>query len=229
MDGKKNLTIKNFIIALTFILILVTSILTKQKFIVIFPVFISLFIMSLQAEANRYAYLAGGINAVVYTGIYIYLGLYASAASAIFFSFPLQVVTFITWKKKAYKKSTVFKKMSSKVRLIVSASFAICALILYAVLKAIGSDYAVLDNISTLVGIMVSVLTLLAYIEYAYLWLLSGVLQVILNIQVMMNNQPEHITYVIFSLYSAYCIVMAFINVHKLYNEQRKELCNKVG
>ena len=103
MDVKKNLTIKNFIIALTFILILVTSILTKQKFIVIFPVFISLFIMSLQAEANRYAYLAGGINAVVYTGIYIYLGLYASAASAIFFSFPLQVVTFITWKKKAYK------------------------------------------------------------------------------------------------------------------------------
>jgi len=222
MNIKKYLTVKNFIIALAFILILVTSILTRQKFIVIFPVFISLFIMASQADANRYSYLAGGINAIIYTGIYVYLGLYASAASALLFSFPMQLMTFINWKKKSYGNSTVFKKMSAKVRIIVFGLFVLSFTALYIALKAVGSEYAIIDNMATLIGIMVSVLTMLAYIEYSYLWLLSGALQIVLNLQVMMNNQPEHITYVIFSLYCAYCIVLAFINVRKLYKEQQK-------
>lgn len=221
MNIKKHLTVKNFIIAITFVLILVTSILTKQKFIVIFPVFISLFIMASQADANRYSYLGGGLNAIIYTGIYMYLGLYASAASAILFSFPMQLLTFINWKKKSYRSSTVFKKMSSKVRIVITTLFALSFSVLYIVLKSIGSEYAILDNVSTLIGIMVSVLTMLAYIEYSYIWLLSGVLQIVLNLRVMMNNQPEHITYVIFSVYSMYCIIMAFINVRKLYKEQQ--------
>ncbi len=221
---KNYLTVKNLIIAITFVLILATSIVFKQKFVVIFPVFISLFIMASQAEANRYSYLAGGINAIIYTGIYAYLGLYANAASAILFSFPMQLITFINWKKKSYEKSTLFKKMSAKVRIVVSVLFVLSFAALYIVLKAMGSDYAILDNVSTLVGIMVSVLTMLAYIEYSYLWILSGILQITLNVQVMLNGKTEHITYVIFSLYSFYCIVLAFINVRKLYAKQQKEM-----
>ena len=222
MNLKKYFTTKNIMIAVTFILILVTSIIFKQNPLIIAPVFVSLFIMAFQADANRYAYLAGSLNSVVYAGVYAYLGLYASALSALLVSFPLQFATFINWKKRAYKNSVVFKKMSASLRVIISIGFVISSVTLYIILKAIGSDYAVFDNISTLIGIMVSVLTLLAYIEYSYLWLISGGIQVILNFQVMNNNNPEHITYVIFSLYSAYCIVMAFINVRKLYSEQRK-------
>ncbi len=225
MSNQKSMfTFKNFIVAVTFVLILVTSIIFKQKFVVIFPVFISLFIMAFQADANRYAYLAGGLNAVIYTGIYVYLGLYASAASALLFSFPMQLITFINWKKKSYENSTMFKKMSAKVRIVVSVLFILCFAVLYIGLKAMGSDYAILDNVSTLVGIMVTVLTMLAFIEYSYLWILSGILQIVLNVQVMMNNQPEHITYVIFSVYCFYCIVLAFINVRKLYAKQQKEM-----
>lgn len=227
MNIRKYFTIKNLIVFITFVLILATSIIFGQKPLLVAPVFVSLFIMASQAEANRYSYLAAGLNCVVYTFVYIYLGLYASALSCFLFSFPFQIVTFVKWNKRSYGKSTMFRKMSASLRLMVFAGFAVCFVVVYIVLKSLGSEYAILDNMSTLIGIMVSVLTVFAYIEYSYLWLLSAGVQLALNIQVMLNN-PAHITYVIFSLYCAYCIVLAFINVRKLYKEQRSQLHNDV-
>ena len=72
------------------------------------PLFVSLFVMSFQSEANRIGSLIGAINAVIYTAAYLYMGVYVSAASAIFLSVPLQLATFFNWKKNAYKKETTY-------------------------------------------------------------------------------------------------------------------------
>lgn len=218
---KNKLTAKNIIIAVTFVLILVTGIIYKQKFVLMIPLFFSLFIMAFQAEANRYAVLAGGINAIIYGIVYIYLGLYASAASALLFSSPMQLITFFNWQRKPYGNSVIFKKMSTKLRIVSSFVFVGAWIVVFALLVKAGSNYAILDNTSSLIGIAVTILTMLAYIEYSYLWIVSMVLGIMLNYQVYADN-PAHITYLIYSIYSFYCTLLAFINVRRLYNEQKE-------
>lgn len=220
MIPKKCITSKNIIIAVTFCGILVSGLLTKQNPLFMLPLFVSLAVMALQADVNRVAYLVGGINAAIYAVVYIFMGLYASAASALLFSSPLQLVTFFNWKRKAYGKATIFKKLSTKARIVL----ALCALLGFGaqqfVLTQLGSDYAILDNVASLVGIIASILSLVGYIEYIYLQILGTVLTIALNVQVTLSN-PAHITYLIYSVYCIFCLAIAFRNVRRLYAEQR--------
>ena len=66
-------------IGVTAVLITVTGILFHQSPLRILPLYISLFVGMLQAQANRYASLLGGLNSLLYMLVNIYLGLYASA------------------------------------------------------------------------------------------------------------------------------------------------------
>lgn len=227
MALKKYITAKNIIIAITFCLILTSGILTKQNPLFMIPLFVSLGVMALQSEVNRNAYLIGGINSCIYAAVYIAMGLYASAASALLFSCPLQLVTFFNWKRKAYGKATIFKKLTVKARI----ALAICAVAGFFgqqfVLTQLGSDYAILDNIASLVGIISSVLSLLGYIEYIYFQILGTVLTIALNVQVTMTN-PAHSTYLIYSLYCIYCLILAFLNVRRLYKEQQEAAENRI-
>ena len=109
---------KKIIIVITGLAILIAGVLCKQEFFLMIPLFISLFVMGFQSEANRLGALAGAINSLVYTAAYIYMGVYASAVSAVLFSFPIQLMTFFRWKKNAYKKTVVFRKMSNKMRIL---------------------------------------------------------------------------------------------------------------
>ena len=214
-----NNTVKRTILFTTFALVIITGIIFRQPFIRMLPLMISIIIMMFQSEANRYAYIAGGTNAVLYAYVYFRLGLYASAASALFISFPIQVLTFLNWNKHSYKQSTQFKKMSDKARAYIAIGVLLGWMIVLKVLQLAGSEYAVLDNTSSLLGILVSVLTMMAYIEYSYLWIISAAIKIMLDIQVAANN-VSHITYVIYSCYSMWCVIMAFMNVQKLYKQQ---------
>ena len=225
---KKYITAKNIIIAVTFCLILVSGILTRQNPLFMIPLFVSLGVMALHADVNRTAYLIGGINACIYGIVYICMGLYASAASALLFSSPLQLVTFLNWKRKAYGKATIFKKLTIKARIILASCAVLGFFIQQFVLTQLGSDYAILDNIASLVGIASSILSLLGYIEYIYLQILGTVLTIALNVQVTMTN-PAHSTYLIYSLYCIYCLVLAFSNVRKLYKEQQEAAKNRLS
>lgn len=216
-----NKTVKNVVLWTTFVLVVVAGIVFKQPFIRMLPLLISLFIMLFQSEANRYSYIAGGANALLYAYVYFRVGLYASALSALFFSFPIQILTFIRWNKHSYEKSTRFKKLSVKARVCISIGFVAVWLGVLKILQLAGSGYAVLDNTASLLGILVSVLTMMAYIEYSYLWLVSTSLNIILNIQVALND-PSYIPYVIYTVYSMWCVVKAFKNVQKLYKKQQE-------
>ena len=215
---------KIIIIVLTGVAILVSGIITKQKFFLMIPLFVSLFVMSFQSEANRIGALIGAINAVLYTTTYIYMGVYGSAASAFLFSFPLQLMTFFNWKKNAYKKTktVVFKKMSTRVRIILSilgiASWAGLAVLFH----HMNYEYAVLDSITLLFGFVLPVLTMLAYIEYTYLWIVQAVLGLFLNVQMVANDKSQ-VTYLIYGVYALYCVICAFINVRKFHKEQLSE------
>ena len=90
---------KLVLIAVTGIAILAAGIFFKQQFFLMFPLFVSLFVMAFQSEANKLGPLMVSINSLIYAADYLYMGIYGSAASALFFSFPIQLTTFFRWKK----------------------------------------------------------------------------------------------------------------------------------
>ena len=214
---------KIVIIIATGIAILVAGILCKQEFFLMIPLFVSLFVMAFQSEANRIGPLIGSINSIIYTVAYIYMGVYASAASAILFSFPVQLITFFRWKKNAYKKTVVFRKMSAKMRVSCIVAFLVVWGIMAAVFMRLDYEYAILDSCSFIFGFVIPVLTMLAYIEYTYLWIIQCIVGVFLNIQMVVNDYKET-TYLIYGVYALYCVIGAFISVQKFYKEQQEML-----
>lgn len=208
------------LIAVTAILITVTGILFHQSPLRILPLYISLIIGTLQAGANRYASLLGGLNSILYAVVYWLLGLYASAGYALFFSFPIQIATFWRWSRNKYGSSTQFRRMSTKGRVLTLLGFLAAFGVLALVLHKAGSSHQLLDNLTSLLGILISILTMLAYIEYTWLMLPSGVISICLHIATMAEH-PAQITYLIFSLYSLFCVTKQFFRVRGLYAEQR--------
>ena len=211
------------LLAVTAILITVTGILFRQNLLHILPLYVSLVVGILQSRANRYACLLGGLNSILYTVVYVYLGLYASAGYAILFSFPLQIITFILWSRRKEGESTRFRRLSPLCHLLVLLGFAVSSVALGFVLKAAGSSHRLLDNLSSLMGILITILTMFAFVEYTWLMLPSGLLNIALNIATMQTN-PEQITYVVFSVYSMICVTIQFFCVRRLYAEQQRKV-----
>lgn len=212
---------KKIIIAVTGVAILAAGLYFKQDFFLMLPLFVSLFVMAFQSEANRIGVLIGAGNALLYTATYIIMGVYASAASSVLFSFPIQLMTFFRWKKNAYKKTAMFKKMTHKQRVIFTAGLLALWAIVGGVFYYLEYEYAVFDSLLFLFGFIVPILTMLAYIEYTYLWIIQAVVGLFLNVQMAMNDISQ-VTYLIYGIYALYCVVEAFKNVHKFYKEQQK-------
>ena len=213
--------IQHIVMGITFCLIVITGIYFKQPFFRMLPLFISLVVLMQQGNANRWGYLLGGLNCLLYGAVYLHLGLYASALSSALFSFPIQVITFFNWKRHAYKGATIFKKMTVRGRVLAIVLFAAVWGGIFAALSVAGSPYAILDNTASLLGITVSLLSMLAYIEYCYLWPAQIIMTVFLNLQVMLADVRQT-TYFVYSLYSLYCVVQAFFRVRALYRDQQR-------
>ena len=209
------------IIVITGILILAAGIYCKQQFFLMIPLFISLFVMAFQSEANRIGALMGAINSLIYTAAYIYMGVYASAASSFLFSFPIQLMTFFSWKKNAYKNTAIFKSMTKKTRILLSSLLVVVWIAMICIFKSLDYEYALLDSISFLLGFVTPVLTMLAYIEYTYLWIIQGVVGIFLSVQMTIVDYRQ-LTYLIYSVYCCYCVILAFISVRKFYKEQQE-------
>ncbi|MBQ8185538.1 MAG: nicotinamide mononucleotide transporter [Clostridia bacterium] len=214
--------ILQILLLVTAVGITVTGILFRQSFLRILPLYISLVISLLQSRVSRYASLLGGFNSLLYAAVYVYYQLYGSAVYAVLFSCPLQLITFLKWRKNPWGKSTVFRKMTGKQRGLLAGGMLIVWCAMSAILTAVGSGYVIFDSTITLVGILNSILTMFAFIEYTALMIPSSLLNIGLYITMMAEN-PEQITYLIYSLYSFVCLCAAFVRARKLYREQQAQ------
>ncbi len=210
------------LMALTAAGITAAAVIWKQSFLRILPLYISLLVGLLQTRASRYSVLIGGINSLLYAAVFFWYRVYGSAAQALLVSFPVQMVTFVLWSKRPYGESTVFRRLTGKQRAWVAAGFlALCAAV-FAALSAAGSQYRALDTLVTLMGLLVPALTLFAFIEYAPLMIVNGVLILALYLQ-MLGDYPEQMTYVIFAIYSLICVTLGWFRVWKLYAQQQAQ------
>lgn len=206
----------------TAILITIAGVYYQQSFLRILPLYVSLVISLLQTRISRFASLMGGINSLLYGAVYIYYSLYGSAFSALLFSFPIQILTFIRWNKNKWEHSTVLRKMSWKQRVIALFGFIGALAAMWILLPLIGAKYVFLDSIINLLGILIYFLTMFAFVEYTFLMIINGVISIILYIT-MLSDSPEIATYLIYSVYSFICIVFAFFQAKRLYDTQQQK------
>ena len=218
-----------------YILIIITSIIITTTLIIFaktpmdvisaLPLYISLFVMFLQAKVNRYTFILGGLNSVFYAAIYFSFKLYGMAAYALLVSFPLQIITFIRWNKNSYEKATVFKSFGLKKSLFIVASVAAVWVICYIVLSFFDSSYLILDNTVTILSILSCIICMLSYVEHVFLTLFCSLLLAILYLNLLIDN-PAQSTYFIFNLYSITCSVVSAKNTLRLYRKQQAEKLN---
>ena len=206
---------------LTFIGITVANIIYPQPFIQVLPLYISLIVQALNSRANRYTTLLGACNCLLYGWAFYVLGLYGSVAFSVLVSLPLQLITFIMWSKRPYRSSTVFRELGKKRFLILVAVSAVAWLVCYILLQALDSSYIILDNTSSLLGIIAAFLTMFSFVEYTTISLIQVILAAILY-AIMLPSEPDILVHLIFGIYTIVCIGHAYVHVRKLYKEQQQ-------
>lgn len=210
------------LLAVTFSFIAATGIVYHQRILRILPLFISLFVMLLAAQVNRYAYLLGSFNSLLYAGVHWHYGLYATVAYNILVCSPVQIITFLRWNRHAWGSATILKRLTAKQRTALVAAFLLAWAGLLVILNALDSSYQLLDSSLSLTGVIVNILSMLSYLEYAYVNLISGVLSIILYAR-MLPDSPEQITYLIFSIYSMICLLISAHRIGAVYRLQQEE------
>ena len=215
MTKNKVLKMPMFWIALGLLAVIITcGIIFKTHPIKVLPLCISCFVMFLQARVNRYAFLLGGLNSIIYAFTNILMELYSSAASAFLMSFPLQIITFINWSKNTKNGETETKKLSVKMRLGLFGGMVSLWGVLYLVFAALDSPYMVLDNTVTVLGVVTTVLCMIRYSEYAILQLIGSFISLVTYI-VLTIDDISNIVWIIYTAYSLVCTVIAFITMNK--------------
>ena len=210
-------------VAIAFVGVLISSIFTGQHFLLVLPLFNSLIIMLLTSSINRYGQLLGGINSIVYGGVYIYFGLYGMAATTILVNAPIMIITFILWNKNSYKHSTLLKRLSKKQRTIGLVLLLCLMLGSFVVLKLINPDgHILLDTAISVIGWVVTLLTLFAYIEAYPLNVINCSLNLIL-FGIMTADDIKQLPYLIYSIYSTVMVIRSCFISTKLYTEQHSE------
>lgn len=211
---------------ITAIGITVAGIYYKQKFFLYMPLYVSLIIGLLQSKVNRYSCLLGSANSILYGVVYFYYKIYASAISAVCFSCPIQLLTFIRWNKNKRGNSTKLNKLKPKHKILLLAGYVVMLILLWFLLPLIGSEYVFLDSATNLLGIIIYFLTMFAFVEYTSCMLVNGLITIFLYIS-MLEGSPDILTHLIFSVYSFVCISFAFFEARKLYKLQQKEDSDK--
>lgn len=112
--------------------------------------------------------------------------------------------------------------MSWKQRILLLLGFIGALAILWILLPLIGSQYVFLDSATTLLGILIYFLTMFAFVEYTFLMIINGAIGILLYIT-MLQDTPETVTYLIYSVYSFICTVFAFFEAKKLYDSQNQK------
>ena len=209
-----------FTLPIVALVIVVCAIIFEQDFINILPLLISLVVAYLQSKASRFAFLLGSLNSLIYAVIYFFLKLYAAVVSTLIFSFLLQLITYITWKKRPSGESTVFRALSKKRRIILGSLLVIVTVITCYALSLTDSDLPILDGIGSIVGMSASVAALLALVEYFPLMMLSRITEFSLYFALMLSD-IKHVTFLIFAIFGLVCQIIALIKAKSLWYEQQ--------
>jgi len=197
-----------------FVLVATLSIWLKVDFFNVLPLLVSAVVLFMQTRVSRYAFLLGSANSIIYATSYYFMQLYGQASSSLFFSLPLQMLTFFNWKRSTRKGKTEIKRLSAKGRLLLFGIMAAAWLVLYALFSLFNSPWLVLDNTVTVIGIVTTVLCLLRYSEYSVLQIVTSCVNLGM-FTAMTRTDPTRAVWLVHSAYSVLCASVTFAKTRK--------------
>ena len=205
--------------------ILVCAFAFGQKWYKVLPTLNTLVILLLSARVDRRSFLLGGLNAAFYGIGYFTEGLYFSVINCLLVSMPLQLFSFFNWKKHADGNSTKLRTLGWRGEVIVITSTVVgCLLCGWLLLPFFGSgqQQAALDIFLFVMGLVITVLGLLRYVETPYYNLISSVANMVMWILICKDNIAD-LNYLIMAAYSLFRVSQSVITWTKQYKKGQKE------
>lgn len=204
--------------------IIAGGVLAKQAVHKIIPAVATLFIVLLSSKLYRIAFLLGAANCILYSIGYLADGLYGSLLSTLAIGAPLQVISWFLWKRNAYKQATVFRVMKPRwYPLLAAAVAALWGGMLWGSNRAGGANGMIaLDSLLFALGLAVTVLMMLAFVEGYALNILNCVLTSVMW-GILTARNARDVTYLLIALYTVFRTSLALIACLKMVRTQRAE------
>jgi nicotinamide mononucleotide transporter PnuC len=218
-NWKKAVNFDNVLGLLTLIGIIVGGIYTKQMFIKLLPCCVSVAVQFLAANANRYAFLLGAANSVIYSVGYFLEGLYGSTAQAIIQGVILQLVIYYHWKKNAEGRTVQLKKLPFAADLLTGGIIAGLSAALSVLLSAIGGNNSFLDALILFSALAISALSFSGYIDQWYFSTVFGIAGAVLW-SVKFSADGKALTYLIYFVYYNIKVVEGVFKWKRIYKKQ---------
>ena len=205
--------------------ILTCAFIFGQKWYKVLPTLNTLIILLLSARVDRRSFLIGGLNAAFYGIGYLTEGLYFSVINCLLVSMPLQLFSFFSWKKHADGNSTKLRSLGWKGEIIVISSLAVgCLLCQWLLLPFFGGgqQQAAFDIFLFVIGLVITVLSLLRYVETPYYNLISATANLIMWSLICTKNIAD-LNYLIMAAYSLFRVVQSVISWTKQYRKGKED------
>ena len=204
--------------------ILICAFVFGQKWYKVLPTLNTLIILLLSARVDRRSFLLGGINAAFYGIGYFTEGLYFSVINCLLVSMPLQLFSFFNWKKHSDGTSTKLRSLGWKGEIVVLSSTALGCLLCYWFLLPFfaGEKQAALDIFLFVIGLVITVLSMLRYVEAPYYNLISSVANLVMWMLICAGNIAD-LNYLIMATYSLFRVVQSVVTWTKQYQKGKKE------
>jgi nicotinamide mononucleotide transporter len=221
---KKELFIDYIPTLLIGILIIVFAVVNGQSFIKTLPTLITLAVLIMSVRANRYAFLVGAANCLLYTVAYVSEGVYFSAINAFLVSMPIQIFSFFVWSRHKTDKtrSRLIKMEWWQLLLSFVAIFPAWAACYFGLGAFFEGNMALLDSFIFILGILISVLIAFRFIEGQFFNVISCVAGLIMWVLICIK-EPNNVNFLIISCYNLFRTVQAAISWTALYIKQKNE------
>ena len=209
-------------------LIIVFAVWREQSFIKTLPTLITLVVMIMSVRANRFAFVVGASNSVLYAVAYLIEGLYFSAASALLVSMPIQVFSFFHWSrhKSGKTQAKLIRLNWWQLVLVIVGIFPLWAGCYFGLSPLIGGNMPLLDTLLFTLGIVISLLVAFRAIEGNYLNVLSCIISLVMWIMICIKD-PSNINYIIISAYNLFKVIQGTVTWTMLYCKDNKQ--KKIG
>jgi nicotinamide mononucleotide transporter PnuC len=211
--------------------ILACAFMFQQKWYKVLPTLNTLVILLLSARVDRRSFLIGGLNAAFYGIGYFSEGLYFSVINCLLVSMPLQLFSFFNWKKHADGNSTKLRTLGWKGEIVVLSSMGIGCVLCYAFLLPFfggGQQQAGLDIFLFVIGLVITVLSMLRYVEAPYYNIVSSAANLVMWGLICSKN-IANLNYLIMGAYSFFRVTQSVITWTKQYKKSKNEEPEKVA
>ena len=186
------------------------------------PTIVTLFVQLLMMSANRYAFLLGGCNSVIYGIVYFIEGVPFSGISALVLSFLPQIYTFFNWGKNSKSGKVSLRRLPAKYIAVAVALFAgLWALSYFWLSKYMTIRIPLLDTLTFSLGIISTALAAVRYIESQYVSFFSCVWALVQWILLTVQD-PSNINFAVIAVYNLYCVALTAINWTMIYAKDKK-------